>query len=238
MTDPYRHHPGLRGQIKPAEESFFRDMDLAYFDKQIVEAGGDPDWRYTDEVREAMRRRILDGHWDDDIWIFAYGSLMWDPAMIFTEVRRAHAANVTRSFCMWDEDARGSRAQPGLMLGIDAGEGCDGLAFRIARDQIDHETFVLFRREMVTDGYNAVWTTLSTDHGEIKGLAFVVDRAVEKICPDIPMDQQARMIAVAEGMIGTNFEYLDNMRRHLAMLNLRDPYVDDLYERVTALRSD
>lgn len=237
MTDPFRHHPGLRGKIKPADESFFRDLDLAELDARMVQKGRPADWRTPDDLREANRRAVLDGRWDDDLWVFAYGSLMWDPAMIFAEVRRAHAPAFGRSFCMWDEDARGSSEHPGLMLGIDTGAGCDGLAFRIDRDRIDHETFVLFRREMITDGYIPTWTTLSTDHGPVEALTFRVDHAVEDIVPDIPLGQQARMIAEAEGLIGTNFAYLDDMRRHLALLDVADPYVEDLYARVTALRS-
>lgn len=236
MTDPFRHHPGLRSKIMPAEESFFRDMDLIQIDAQVVAAGGEPDWRYPDDVREAKRREVLEGHWDDDIWVFAYGSLMWDPGMIFDEVRRAHAPEFSRTFAMWDEDARGSRAQPGLMLCIDQGTGCEGLVFRIARERIDHETFVLFRRELIAPGYVPTWSTMTTDLGPVRALAFVMDHDADNIHSGIPRADQARMIAVAQGMLGTNFEYLDNMHAQLGALNVSDPYVDDLYARVTALR--
>jgi cation transport protein ChaC len=236
MTDPFRHHPGLRDQIRPAEESFFRNLDVDEIHRHVLATGGDPDWRTPDDLREANRRAVLEGHLDDDIWVFAYGSLMWDPAMIFAEVRRAHAPEFARTFCMWDDGGRGSPEQPGLMLGIDAGAGCDGLVFRIERDRIEHETFVLFRREMIAEGYVPTWSMMSTDHGPVEALSFVADHAAENIRPGIPLDEQARMIAVAEGLLGTNFAYLDNMHAHLSALNVSDPYVDDLFARVTALR--
>jgi cation transport protein ChaC len=237
MSDPFRHHPGLRDQIRPAEESFFRHMDLAEIDAHMVANGHPADWRTPDADREATRHRALDGHTEDDIWVFAYGSLMWDPAMIFEEVRRAHAPAFARNFCMWDDGGRGSRERPGLMLAIDHGAGCNGLAFRITRDRIEEETFVLFRREMIAEGYIPTWAMFATDHGPVEALTFRADPEAESIVRDMPIDEQAAMIAVAEGMLGTNFAYLEDMRRHLALLDVTDPYVDDLYDRVTALRA-
>ncbi len=64
-------------------------------------------------------------------WVFGYGSLMWDPSVEFNEVRYAHCSGFQRSFCLWDEGGRGSAKQPGLMLAIDEGGKCEGLAFRI-----------------------------------------------------------------------------------------------------------
>ncbi len=78
---------------------------------------------------------------------------MWDPAMEFAEVRRARTSGFARSFCLWDVGGRGSAENPGLMLTIDAGAGCEGMAFRISVEKLDHETFVLFRREMFAPAY-------------------------------------------------------------------------------------
>lgn len=241
MDDPFRHHPNLRDKIAPADASFFRNLDLAELDARLVAAGQPADWRTPDDIREAGRKAVIDDHRGRDLWVFAYGSLMWDPAMIFAEVRRAHTPDHARAFCLWDDGARGSPDQPGLMLGIDAngaGSGCHGLAFRIAQDRIEHETFVLFRREMIAEGYVPTWVEVTTDFGALTALTFVADHTKDNIVPDIPIEDQAHMIAVAEGDLGSNFAYLDNLRSHLVELDVRDAYVEDLYRRVVALRGN
>jgi Uncharacterized protein involved in cation transport len=237
MTDdPYRHHPGLRGKIKPAEESFFRNLDMATVDAQVRAAGMPDDWRTPDDIREAARRAFMAGRPGSDLWVFAYGSLMWDPGLDFVEVRRARTGAYARSFCLVDQGGRGSMSAPALQLGLDAGAGCDGLAFRIAEAAVEHESFVLFRREMISSGYLPSWLALETEAGPIEALGFVADRTSEQIVPGIPLEEQARMIASASGFLGSNFDYLSGTRDQLAGLGVRDAYVDDLYARVLALR--
>lgn len=235
--DPYRHHPELRGRIRPAAESFFRDLDLDALDARLAEAGMPADWRTPDDVREAARRAWLDGHLDADLWVFAYGSLMWDPGVEFAEIRRARTACFARSFSLWDAGGRGTADRPGLMLAIDAGDGCEGLAFRIEAGKTDHETFVLFRREMIAEGYRPVWLDMETAEGPIVALGFAADRDCADIVPDIPVPEQARMIAAAQGFLGTNFDYLDNVHAHLALLGIEDAYVAEVHARALALRA-
>lgn len=234
--DPFRHHPGLRGKITPADQSFFRDMDLDLVDARAAEAGRPAGWRTPCEIREAERQAFLDGRWNEDLWVFGYGSLMWDPAMDFIEVRRSRTDRYSRSFCLWDEGGRGSVERPGLMLAIDQGPGCEGLAFRISADKLDRETFILFRREMIARAYEPVWLMLETELGPLEALTFAANHENERIVPGIPMEKQAGMIAGAEGFLGTNHDYLANVHKHLDLLGVRDPYISELYARVEALR--
>ena len=236
-VDPFRHHPELRGKIRPAAESFFRDMDLDLIDARAAELGRPSDWRTPCEQREAARRDWLEGRWDRDLWVFGYGSLMWDPAMEIAEIRHAHCDGYERSFCLWDEGGRGTPQQPGLMLAIDIGGTCEGLAFRIKAETMDHETFVLFRREMIASVYRPTWLQLETAQGPVEALGFAADRTHERIVPDIPMQEQARMIAEASGLLGTNFDYLADTQAHLSLLGIVDPYVSELLARSQALRS-
>jgi len=235
--DPFRHHPELRGQITPHGESFFRDMDLAEIDRQVIAAGQPPDWRTPCEIRERNRKAWLDGHLDEDLWLFGYGSLMWDPSVRFSEVRRAHSPVHARSFCLWDDGGRGSIDHPGLMLALDDGGGCSGLAFRIPAEGLDHETFVLFRREMIFDAYQPAWVRLETAQGEIDAVTFVANHGHDLIRPGIPLEEQARMISRAEGMLERNFAYLDNTLRHLALLKVDDPYIRALHAAASAMTS-
>ena len=237
LPDPFRHHPELRGKIRPAAQSFFRDLDLAALDARVIAAGQPADWRTPDAVREANRRAWLADHRGHDLWVFAYGSLMWDPALDFSEVRHGTTEGFERNFCLRDDGARGSVEHPGLMAAIDGGGMCAGLVFRIEADKVEHETFVLFRREMIADGYIPVWLDVDTAHGPVRALSFAANRACDNIVPGLPLEEQARMIAHAEGDLGSNFEYLDNLRAQLALLGIEDAYVTALYARVTALRA-
>lgn len=236
-SDPYRHHPDLRGKIKPAGQSFFRELDLSVIDARAAESGFAADWRTPSDVREAGRRDWLKGCWDQDLWVFGYGSLMWDPAVEFTEVRQAHCVGYQRSFCLWDEAGRGSADAPGLMLAIDEGGKCEGLAFRIAAEKLDHETFVLFRREMIAAAYRPTWLSLSTASGPIEALGFVANHGNERIKPGIPLGDQASMIAQAQGILGTNFDYLSDTHERLQFLGIEDTYISDLFAAVGSLRA-
>lgn len=235
--DAYHLHPELRGKIKPAAASFFRDLDLGALDAHAAEAGFPSDWRTPCEARDTERRRWLDDRWDQDLWVFGYGSLMWDPSVEFNEVRHAHCLGHQRSFCLWDEGGRGSAEGPGLMLAIDEGGKCDGLAFRVPYEQLEHETFVLFRREMLVPVYRPVWLNLETAAGPIEALSFVANRDHDLIKPGIPLEHQAKMIARAKGLFGSNFDYLSDLHERLDFLGLEDPYVSELYAATDALRS-
>jgi len=233
--DPFRFHPELRGKIKPAAESFFRNLDINVIDAHGVKAGFPSDWRTPCDVRDAERRDWLEGRWDQDLWVFGYGSLMWDPSVEFDEVRHAHCRGHQRSFCLWDEGGRGSMEEPGLMLAIDEGGSCEGLAFRITPEKLEQETFVLFRREMLAPVYRPIWLKLDTVAGPIEALSFVANHDHEKIKPGILLQNQAKMIARAKGMFGTNFGYLSDMHEHLDILGIEDTYVSELYAAVGAL---
>lgn len=235
--DAYHLHPELRKKIKPATESFFRDLDLRIIDTYAANAGFPADWRTPCEEREADRRRWLEGRWERDLWIFAYGSLMWDPSIEFDEVRKARCAGYQRSFCLWDDAGRGSREEPGLMLAIYEGGGCEGLAFRIPTEKLEIETFVLFRREMLAPVYRPIWMSLDTEAGPIEALGFVANHRHEDIRPGIPRQQQAKMIAHASGVFGTNLDYLLDLHENLQYLGIKDPYVSALHADIEALRS-
>ncbi len=234
--DPFRHHPELRKKIKPAADSFFRELDLSILDARVAEAGFPADWRTPSEEREAGRRDWLKDRWDRDLWIFGYGSLMWDPSVKFDEIRHANCLGYQRSFCLWDEAGRGSIEKPGLMLAIDEGGNCEGLAFRIKAENLDHETFVLFRREMIAPAYRPIWLRLDTADGPIEALGFVANHGHENIRPGIPLQKQAEMIARAAGILGTNFDYLSDTSEHLELMGIEDTYISELYAAVGALR--
>ena len=105
--DPFAHHPELRGRIADPETSFFRTLRVEALLERHPDLEG---WAYPDEQREALRAEALRGL-AGDLWIFAYGPLMWDPALRFAEVRRARADGHARRFILLNDFGRGARVR-------------------------------------------------------------------------------------------------------------------------------
>lgn len=239
MTIPdsaFRHHPGLKNLIRDPAKSFFRDLDLEELDVRMAERGAQMPWRRPDEEREAMRVGFLDGH-EGPVWVFAYGSLMWDPAIVFDEVRRAQMQGYSRSMCLVDtRGARGSAEAPGLMAGLTEGGVCDGLAFRIPADQVEDETERLWRREMIAHAYYAAFGEAETIQGPVKAICFVADPTSDQIDTDLSYAQQVQYIATGEGMLGTSYEYLENTLIQFDAMKVDDPALRALFRDVQQAR--
>lgn len=157
-----------------------------------------------------------------DAWVFAYGSLMWNPAMRYQESRIATLSGYHRRFCLWSPVGRGSADHPGLVLGLARGGSCKGVAYRIKGAHVAEEFSVLWRREMISDGYIPRWVTLHTAEGPLSALAFVINRACPRYAGRLPDDEAARAIAAASGALGSNTEYLVSTVDHLDSLGIPD----------------
>ena len=126
--EAFRHVPSLMGKIIEPEKSTFRISCATFedWDRQARAAGFGDNWRRSHHDREATRRQALAGRLDRDLWIFAYGSLMWDPAIQIVEIRTATLKGFHRRFCLKIEIGRGSRQRPALMAALDEGGECRG----------------------------------------------------------------------------------------------------------------
>lgn len=234
MADPFAHHPELRPLIIPPEDSPLRGFTPQKVIARLAENGLPTEWIDSTEVREACRRDALNGY-EGDLWIFGYGSLMWNPALHFAEVRRAHAPGHARRFILRDiNGARGTPDRPGLMAALDEGAGCDGLAFRIAAEDVEAETFRLWERERIASAYFPRFIRIILDDGEVSALTFVANHDAANIHPDLSRDEQIRLFATGEGFLGTSLEYLENIAQHFETLGIVDPEVIDLLEEVHA----
>lgn len=227
----FRHTPALRGQITPPDVSEMRfGMErFAEFDAQAQKEGWPPGWRMDHDDREANRQAVLAGRLDRDLWVFAYGSLIWDPAVQVEEYRFGSLAGWRRRFCMRLEGGRGSPEQPGLMAALDEGGHCDGVVFRIAAPLVGQESQFMWRREMFAGSYRPVFMEVSTPQGPVDALVFVMDQSNYRYMPDLAEEVAARMIAAAEGGLGSNFAYLDSLVRHLDQLGISDDDIRRLH---------
>jgi cation transport protein ChaC len=168
----------------------------------------------------------------EPVWIFAYGSLLWDAEFPDTVTELALLRGYHRSFCLYSYDYRGTPACPGLTLGLDRGGSCRGAALRLPADALDR----VWHREM--SGrlvYEARLLQVHTANGARQALAFTALRS----CPDyagrLPLDQTARIILGATGRYGACRDYFENTLRHLDQLGLADRPLRRLAERVQAL---
>ena len=171
------------------------------------------------------------------LWIFGYGSLIWDPGFTPAEACPARLDGWHRSFCMHSIHFRGTPAAPGLVLALDAAAGaqCRGLALRAPEAEAARILAEIRARELVTDAYleRALPVTLS-DGRQVTAIAYVIDRAGPQYCR-LDFEAQAQTIARAHGARGPNRDYLFNTAAHLADLGLADPDLEALAARVRVL---
>jgi len=183
----------------------------------------DPDFKMLSErERQATLDKTL-AAWDGgDIWLFGYGSLIWNPAFHYVERRLGRIHGYHRQFCLWTPAGRGSPDCPGLMLALEHGGSCQGIAFRIAADQVCEELDIVWRREMIAGSYRPVWTTVHAAPSPVKAIAFVMDRTNHRYAGRLPDDQIVETIAHAQGPIGRCADYLFSTVEHLAELGIDD----------------
>ncbi len=177
----------------------------------------------SDAEIEASLKETLDNRSGDGLWLFGYGSLMWKPDFDYDDRQVARVQGYHRSFCLWQRRYRGNRLNPNLMLALDAGGSCYGIAYRVNAPNVEARISATWRRELVGNGYRPRWLTAHTEHGPIPAVAFVANRNnAERYTGRLPDEVVARYIAEACGEGGSGAEYLLETVLALDKLQLRD----------------
>ncbi len=171
-----------------------------------------------------------------DLWVFAYGSLMWNPAFPFVESHSALLRGYHRSFCIWSARYRGTPQRPGLVLGLDRGGACRGIAYRIAQERVAEALALLWEREMRRLTYRPRVVKVAVQGARIDALTFVADPRRPSYAGAMTEEEVADRIACCAGVRGANVEYLANTLRHLQALGLRDAHLARIYDVVTNRR--
>lgn len=172
------------------------------------------------------------------MWVFGYGSLLWNPGFDVAEEIMATLPGWSRSFCMRSIHHRGSEAEPGLVLALDAAPGahCAGVALRVAPGTEDATLAYLRERELISSAYLEKMLDLTLADGrEVTAVTYVIDPDHVQYCGGLPLEEQAQIIAHATGGRGPNSDYLFNTAQHLAALGVADPDLDWLSRRVAAI---
>ncbi|MDX8445718.1 gamma-glutamylcyclotransferase [Mesorhizobium captivum] len=173
-----------------------------------------------------------------DFWVFGYGSLIWRPGFAHVETRRARLYGYRRSLCVYSFVHRGTRERPGLVLGLDRGGSCIGLAFRVPGDLRNEVLSYLRERELVTSVYLERMLDVRLDGNEtgsgttVEAVAFIVDRAHEQYAGGLDAGHAAEVVRGAVGQSGRNEDYVSSTVEHLKALGIRDHWLEEVRRQV------
>lgn len=170
-----------------------------------------------------------------ELWVFGYGSLMWRPDFPHRERAQAILHGAHRALCVISHIHRGTRERPGLVLGLDHGGACHGVAFRIAPNDTDDVIAYLRAREQVTMVYREVTRPIRLIAGRqrVEALCYLVDRAHEQYAGTLSLEEQERLVRQGVGQSGANPDYVFNTVRHLSELGIRDRHLEALAARLS-----
>jgi len=179
---------------------------------------------FTDEEYDAAAAALLQQKPPGSLWIFAYGSLIWKPAFVSVEHRRATAFGWHRSFSLEITRWRGSPQQPGLMMALARGGRCQGVIYRLPDADLRGQLGGLLRREVGgKQGLRCVrWITVETDGGKLRALAFWARPTEPDDASKRPLADVARILARACGHIGSGADYLFRTVSKLEEFGIRD----------------
>ena len=162
-----------------------------------------------------------------DLWVFGYGSLMWRPGFAYAETAIASVRGYRRALCVYSHVHRGTPDQPGLVLGLDRGGTCKGVAFRVAGPDAAATQAYLRARELVTNVYRETTLRASLADGRaVAALAYVADRTHAQYAGRLPREELHRRVAQSVGGAGPNIDYVRSTQAHLAALGIRDATLD------------
>ncbi|PWJ84824.1 cation transport protein ChaC [Pseudaminobacter salicylatoxidans] len=168
-----------------------------------------------------------------DFWVFGYGSLIWRPGFAHVETQRARLYGYRRSLCVRSHVHRGTPERPGLVLGLDRGGSCVGLAFRVPGDLHDEVVGYLRARELVTHVYLERTRLIRLDAGKtVEAICYVVDRNHTQYAGNLDEAEAARIVSGATGQSGRNEEYVLNTLQHLEALGIRDHWLERVAGRL------
>ncbi len=177
-----------------------------------------------------------------DLWVFGYGSLMWDPGFAYDHACPALLRGYHRAFCIYSVRFRGTQDKPGLVLGLNRGGACRGKGFRVPAAYVADAVESLWAREMPSASYvpRSVRLLLGdkTDGKTVDALTFVANTGHERYVGGLAFDETARLIACGSGLRGPNTDYLCSTLRHLDALGVRDAALRKLYRRVLELQPE
>lgn len=210
------------------------DLEERRLQQTILQSGRKVNVLSEAQLQESMRETLKQQKPDSDVWIFAYGSLIWNPIFNFVEQRVGTIYGWHRRFCLWVPQGRGTPDNPGLVLGLDRGGSCRGIAYRIAATDVSLELPLLWRREMVVGCYIPHWVRVFDGKQQLEAIAFVINRRHRAYTGNISEETTVNSIATASGELGSCAEYLMQTVNGLMTAGIKDKPLLRLRDRVVA----
>ena len=170
-----------------------------------------------------------------DVWVFSYGSLMWNPTFRYVERRDAVLQGWHRKFCLRSPIGRGTPENPCLMLGLEQGDRTCGVGFRLPVEEQATELGLVFRREMFGNAYIDRWVTIETDDGAHGAITFVANPEFEGYAGSMTNEEIAAAIVAAKGIAGTCVEYFSQTLDHLRDLKMEDDGLESINHLISGL---
>ncbi|HZP69677.1 MAG TPA: gamma-glutamylcyclotransferase [Pseudolabrys sp.] len=177
---------------------------------------------------------------DEDMWVFAYGSLMWRPGFVFLERRNARLVGAHRALCVYSFVHRGTPARPGLVFGLDRGGNCRGIAYRVAAAKRAETIAYLRSREQVTLVYRETWRRVWLDDDpqqSVHALCYVVDRGHRQYAGRLNLQEQLHFARQGHGRSGACRDYVLAAMKELHALGIRDPGLQVLAEQLKGIHA-
>lgn len=181
------------------------------------------------EVREQSWRSMLASNPNSDgsVWVFAYGSLLWNPAFHFEKKIKATLHGFHRDFNLRTYVGRGCESQPGLVLGLEQGGECVGQVLKVQRDSIEEELDVLWSREMVSSAYSPGWYEVKTKLEQpVHAIVFVMDKNYQHYAGHLTFDERCHDLAKGQGALGCASDYLFETVRALEVAGISDALLE------------
>jgi len=176
---------------------------------------------------------MVTGRYMGDFWVFGYGSLIWRPGFEFIDEKKALLRGRHRALCVHSWVHRGTKDRPGLVLGLDEGGACHGLARLVAGKKREAVIAYLRERELVTHVYLEKWVTITLEGGEnVQALTYVVDPGHTQYASGMSLSETAQQIRQAHGKSGPNTDYVRNTVQSLIDLDIRDEALEELCKRL------
>ena len=186
---------------------------------------------------DSLRAALAAAPSQSEIWVFAYGSLIWNPCFNATDRRAVTLPTHRRAFNVWSMLARGTPDRPGLGLGLEPGGTCTGVAFRLDDANLQEDLATLWAREMHSSIYVPEWLPVGSDEGSLTALCFVADTAHPQYAGTLPEDDVVAVIASAVGKFGSCRDYLASTAHALETHGFADAALQSMLDRVESLRA-
>jgi glutathione-specific gamma-glutamylcyclotransferase len=166
--------------------------------------------------------------WDmDEFWVFGYGSLMWNPGFPYVERQTARVHGFRRSLCIWSTAHRGTAENPGLVMGLDRGGSCRGMAFRVDDKDRDDALDYLRKRELITNVYLERIVAIGLPDGRrVRAVTYVVDRLHPQYAGSLGVEEAAAVVLRSHGQSGPNDAYVLNTVTQLKQMGIRDLWLE------------